>query len=182
VKTREIEISGVGLSQILQTIGRLDMPLMGAERGGAKAYLRAVREWERLGFGEPDFDGGFRPEPLFARLVYSLRGSGSALRYQSGGDTLIFLRGVVDLIRLRGDAGQTAWRMSFQPMGALRDMCLTELVSAREGMLWVQSDGEAAGETNLADTEPGSPERIAALGERLAQFYPKHPTEGGESA
>ncbi len=181
MRTKEIEMSNTGLSQILQTIGRLDVALLDVEPGGAKEYLRACEEWERLGLGEPDFDGSFRPERLFGRLVYSLKESACALRYQSGGgDALVFLRGVVDLIRLRKPANRQTWLLSFQPMNELREVFLEEIAPAREGVVWVQPRGGEASELNLADTQPGSPERLQALNAQLAQFYPRYSTKGGD--
>jgi len=178
VKTKEVSLSETGLFQILQTIGRMKLPLMETRPGGAREYLAACREWEALGWGEPDFDGGFLPSRLFARLVYTLKETQYALRYDDGnGHTHLFLRGTVDLLSLRR-AETHEWLISFQPFGKTRRELGAQVLSACGGTLSVQMADQEAEIIDLADTSPDSEARLRAVNEQLVRFYPQFAAKG----
>lgn len=166
--------------QILQTIGCMDMPLLAAKAGGAREYLAACREWEELGWGEPDFDGGFHPSGQFARIVYSLKETRSAIRYDGAeGECIIYLRSLVDLICLKKLAVETdRWRFCFCPLKCVRREFSRMLVAAQGGALRVQEVGGQAMEVNLADTSAGSDARMRAINDQLVRFYEKYGAKG----
>lgn len=178
MKTKEVSLSETGLFQILQTIGRMDLPLLEGRPGGAREYLAACREWEALGWGAPDFDGGFLPSRLFARLVYTLKETQCALRYdEENGHVHLFLRGRIDLLSLRKVEAQQ-WRISFQPFGKTRKALCARLLSAQGGTFSVQTAGQEVTTSDLADTLPDSEARLRAVNEQLVRFYPKFAAEG----
>lgn len=180
MNTKEICLSEAGMFQILQTIGCMDMPLLAAKAGGAREYLAACREWEELGWGEPDFDGGFHPSGQFARIVYSLKETRSAIRYDGAeGECIIYLRSLVDLICLKKLAVETdRWRFCFCPLKCVRREFSRMLVAAQGGALRVQEVGGQAMEVNLADTSAGSDARMRAINDQLVRFYEKYGAKG----
>lgn len=183
MKTKDISLSETALSQLLQTIGCMNLPLLSISAGGARDYLNACREWEALGWGEPDFDGSFHPSILLARLVYTLRKTQGALRYDDeAGSVELFLRGPVDLIRLRKSADACEWKLAFCPLDSARRAFCDRLISAKNGVLSVQPTGETAARICLADTEAGSEDRMRAINDQLLCFYSKHASTGGSES
>lgn len=173
--TNEYTLSETALSEAFRMIGRYDVPLLEIHPGSAKAYLSACAEWERLQWGEPDFDGSFRPTPVFARIAYSLKAVKSAMRLtRAQGGACLYLRSLVDIVCLRREGAM--WALSLRPF-AEGVRVLGEAEDEGDGELLVQDEDGACHALSLSQTAPGSGERKAALCEQLTRFYPAYREE-----
>lgn len=169
--TSEYTLSETTLFEVFRLVGRTDVPLLEVCPGSAKAYLAACAQWERLQWGEPDFDGSFRPTPIFARIAYGMKEVKSAMRLErTQGGVCLYLRSDVDVIRLRREGDM--WALSLRPLAEGVRLLSGEAADERDGELLVQDENGAQHSLSLSQTQPGSAERKTALCGQLAWFYP----------
>lgn len=180
--TSEYTLSETALFEVFRMIGRCDVPLLEVCPGSAKAYLAACAQWERLGWGEPDFDGSFRPTPIFARIAYGMKGVKSAMRLsRAQGGVCLYLRSDVDVIRLRRE-GDDTWALSLRPLAEGVRVLGGEAADERDGELLVQDENGEQHSLSLSQTQPGRGERKAALCRQLTWFYPLYHGEEDSQA
>ena len=115
MRTQAIVLSDRGLCQAVQTLRLPERLLLPDPAGTAADFLQARQEWETAGLVELDFDGPLHPQPRFARMLYNLTHVRGMLRLRREGETVLLVRGPVDLLRLYRKA-EGEWQMALCPL------------------------------------------------------------------
>lgn len=182
MRTQAIVLSDRGLCQTVQTLQLPERLLLPDQAGTAADFLQARQEWEEAGLAELDFDGTLHPQPRFARMLYNLTHIQSMLRLRREGETVLYVRGPVDLLRLcRKTEGE--WKLALRPLAEALVSLQQAWADGRKWEISTQSPGEEAPFCELLD--PGAPEeeRRAVVCRHLSRFFPASPEairEGGE--
>lgn len=182
MRTQAIVLSDRGLCQAVRTLRLPERLLLPDSAGTAADFLQARQEWEAAGLAELDFDGTLHPQPRFARMLYNLTHVRSMLRLRREGETVLYVRGPVDLLRLCRKT-EAEWQLALRPLAEALGCLRQEWAAGGKWEIATQSPGEEAPLCETLDPDAPEEERRAVVCRHLSRFFPAAPEairEGGE--